>query len=179
LVLFFGSFFSFWHHSLTLFASLLASGRFTVVAGSREGGYQDGMGSPSELPSINTTLTASVNTPENQVGEAKFKSPYAVEVDEWGNLYVADTGNCTIRRIARNGIRFVFALAISLFSCLLCSSTPSGMVTTIVGNPKIKQQIDGQGSEACLSNPMALFFDSKSHLLIIDETCIRKLTAFS
>jgi hypothetical protein len=43
---------------------------------------------------------------------ARFYSPQAVFTDSAGNLYVADTGNDTIRKI-----------------------TPAGVVTTIIGRP--------------------------------------------
>ena len=35
---------------------------------------------------------------------ARFNNPFAVAVDDGGNVYVADTGNNTIRKITPNGM---------------------------------------------------------------------------
>jgi streptogramin lyase len=37
-------------------------------------------------------------------GQARFSNPHGVAVDNAGNLYVADTGNNTLRKITRDGI---------------------------------------------------------------------------
>ena len=54
------------------------------------------------------------------VGTAKFSSPSGVAVDGGGNLYVADTGNATIRKI-----------------------TPDGVVSTLAGLPGYSGNTDG------------------------------------
>lgn len=69
-----------------------------------------------------STLTARVfntGTNDGAGADAQFNVPSGVAVDSKGNLYVADTYNCTIRKI-----------------------TAAGVVTTLVGQPQF-YYIDG------------------------------------
>jgi hypothetical protein len=61
---------------------------------------------------------------------ALFNQPAGIAVDNVGNVYVADTGNSTVRRIS-----------------------PAGAVVTIAGLPGIAGHKDGVGIEAWLNQP--------------------------
>ena len=78
------------------------TGVVTTVAGGAEPGSSDGRGDA-----------------------ARFLNPYGLALDAQGNLYVADAGNSTIRRVA-----------------------PDGTVTTLAGVPGQPGSVDGTGAQA-------------------------------
>jgi sugar lactone lactonase YvrE len=78
-------------------------------------------------------------------GEALFNAPSGLAVDESGNLYVADTGNSTVRKI-----------------------TPQGIVSTFAGLPGVSGLRDGQGGDAWLSQPRSLAVDDSGNLYVAD-----------
>ena len=86
--------------------------------------------------------------------QARFHTPWGVVADPAGNVYVADSGNHRIRRIA-----------------------PDGTVTTVAGcgEPGL---VDGAADEAMFRWPRALARDAAGILYIADTTnhCIRKIT---
>lgn len=86
---------------------------------------------------------------------ARFYYPENVAVDTNGNVYVTDTGNCTIRRI-----------------------TPAGVVTTLAGKAGVNGSSDGTGSNARFYYPFGLTFDQNRNLLVADtdNQMIRKVT---
>ncbi len=86
---------------------------------------------------------------------ARFVAPYGVAVDSSGNLFVADLGGSTIRKI-----------------------TPSGDVTTLAGSPGSPGSADGIGAAARFSGPGALAIDSAGDLLVADtgNNTIRRVT---
>jgi sugar lactone lactonase YvrE len=85
---------------------------------------------------------------------ALFKFPSGIAIDPAGNMYVADTGNNTIRKIA-----------------------PDGEVSTVAGAAGMADAVDGSGSEARFSAPTSLVLDSKGDLYVIDSgnSTIRKV----
>jgi hypothetical protein len=78
-------------------------------------------------------------------GSARFNGPYGVAVDGAGNVYVADSGNDTIRMI-----------------------TPSGAVTTLAGTAGKTGSADGLGSVALLDNPEGVAVDGSGNLYVAD-----------
>lgn len=104
----------------------------TTLAGSGSAGAADGTGSA-----------------------ASFSSPEGLALDKLGNLFVADTGNATIRKI-----------------------TPAGVVTTFAGSAGQTGTSNGTGSAARFSQPCALCFDTSGNLYVADRGnhLIRKVT---
>jgi hypothetical protein len=88
---------------------------------------------------------------------ARFTRPTGVAVDSAGNVYVADQGNQTIRRI-----------------------TPAGVVTTLAGQAGAAGSADGTGNAARFTSPSALSISPTGDLFVISgangET-VRKITA--
>ncbi|MBL9213126.1 MAG: hypothetical protein JNL92_21875 [Opitutaceae bacterium] len=74
---------------------------------------------------------------------ARFNTPWGVAVDGGGTLYVADTGNHTVRRI-----------------------TPSGGVSTIGGAAGSAGHAEGNTSQARFSSPIGLAVDSAGTIYV-------------
>ncbi|MBI2497783.1 MAG: hypothetical protein HYV75_07695, partial [Opitutae bacterium] len=86
---------------------------------------------------------------------ALFNQPGGLTLDGSGNLYVADTGNCTIRKI-----------------------TAAGGVSTLAGLPTVGGDQDGTGMGAQFNQPRALALDGTGNLYVADtgNSAIRKVT---
>ena len=86
---------------------------------------------------------------------ARFYIPASVAVDYEGNVYVADLGNDTIRKIAANGI-----------------------VTTLAGTAGDSGFSDGTGSAARFISPKGLAVDKAGNIYVADlgNDIIRKIT---
>jgi sugar lactone lactonase YvrE len=76
---------------------------------------------------------------------ASFYNPSGMAVDSSGNLYVAETGNWTIRKV-----------------------TPGGVVTTVGGQAGNQGSVDGTGSTARFYGPIGVAMDSAGNLYIAD-----------
>ena len=87
---------------------------------------------------------------------AMFHGPAGVAVDGVGNVYVADTGNHTIRRI-----------------------TSSGVVTTLAGTAGSSGSADGTGSAARFNYPAGMAVDGAGNLYVVDygNHTIRRITS--
>ncbi len=87
-------------------------------------------------------------------GEARFYSPPGVAMDGSGNLYVADGGNNTIRRIR-----------------------PGGSVTTLAGLDGSPGSSDGAGSTARFDGPSGVAADGLGNVFVADTNnhTIRKI----
>jgi len=87
---------------------------------------------------------------------ARFWSPFGIALDNSGDIFVADTGNNTIRKIS-----------------------PAGMVTTIAGLAGQAGSDDGPGSAARFRNPWGVAVDNTGNVYVADmsNNTIRKITA--
>lgn len=84
---------------------------------------------------------------EDGVGiDARFNAPAGIAMDGTGVVYVADSGNHTIRKI-----------------------TPSGIVTTFAGSPGMKGSVDGKGSAARFDLPLGVALDRAGNLIVADS----------
>jgi sugar lactone lactonase YvrE len=86
---------------------------------------------------------------------ARFTYPNGVATDSAGNLYVADWGNSTIRKI-----------------------TPAGVVTTLAGTAGVRGSTDGTGAAARFNSPSGVATDSAGNVYVADmyNHTIRKIT---
>jgi sugar lactone lactonase YvrE len=86
---------------------------------------------------------------------ASFNLPTGVAVDSSGNVYVADTSNCSIRKI-----------------------TPAGVVTTLAGSRQSAGSADGTGSAASFNGPTGVAVDASGNVYVADQQndTIRKVT---
>jgi WD40 repeat protein/streptogramin lyase len=103
-----------------------------------------------------TTLAGCAGKPGSTDGAgsaARFSNPSGVAVDRNGNVYVADRGNQSIRKI-----------------------TPEGAVTTFAGSVGNRDEMDGKGPAAHLAYPSALAADGSGNLYVAESTCVRKIT---
>jgi hypothetical protein len=78
---------------------------------------------------------------------ASFNDPTGISVDGFGNVYVADFGNDTIRKI-----------------------TPGDVVSTIAGYPGVAGSADGTGSAASFNGPAGVGVDSSGNVYVADST---------
>lgn len=108
------------------------SGTVTTFAGSGAGGYLDGSGTG-----------------------AQFNNPSGMAIDAQGNVYISDTFNNRIRKMA-----------------------PDGTVTTIAGDGNAGY-VDGPAANAEFYAPQGLALDASGNLYVADfgNNVIRKITA--
>jgi len=84
---------------------------------------------------------------------ARFKWPAGITIDSNGNLYVADTGNFTIRKI-----------------------TPEGVVTTVAGAAGTQATAEGSAGNARFRNPSAVAVNGSGTLYVTDNEFIRTIS---
>ncbi len=106
-----------------------------------------------------TTLAGTAGmsgTSDGTGGAALFNAPAGIVTGIAGNVYVADSGNNTIRKI-----------------------TAAGIVTTLAGTPGTIGSADGSGGGALFNSPHALSIDAAGNIYVADtnNNTIRKMTA--
>lgn len=116
----------------SLIRKITPAGVVTTIAGTGSNGSADGVGNM-----------------------ASFNLPNGIVVDASGNLYVADTKNCKIRKI-----------------------TPDGTVSTLAGSGAVGKA-DGTGAAASFNYPFDLAIDTAGNLYVTDQgnELIRKVTS--
>jgi sugar lactone lactonase YvrE len=87
---------------------------------------------------------------------AQFCAPRGIALDRSGNLWVADSGSHTVRRIA-----------------------PSGAVTTVAGTPGVCGSRDGRGGAAQFCDPQDIEVDRGGNIYVVDtgNSAIRMIAA--
>ncbi len=160
---------------------ILASGEVSTLAGSA-GAMATG--------TTNATGTA-----------ARFNAPQGVAVDKDGNVYVADTGNNTIRKITISaGVGTVTTLTGAVFSGpsgvavdqdlnvyvastnnhTIYTITPGGVVSTLAGLPGTSgHNDDPTGTNARFNSPTGVAVDADKNVYVTDSGnhTIRKITS--
>jgi sugar lactone lactonase YvrE len=84
---------------------------------------------------------------------ARFNRPAGIALDANGNLYLADQGNCSIRKIA-----------------------PGGVVSTLAGSPQRCASVDGSGSAAGFFYLTALAAAADGRVFATDGLKIREIS---
>lgn len=95
-----------------------------------------------------TTIAGEAGVPGTNDGKgvsAKFSSPTGIVIDKTDTIYVADTGNSTIRKVSLDG-----------------------KVTTFAGTAQAIGDIDGSAAIAKLNHPKSIALDPKGFLVIAD-----------
>ncbi|MBI3884990.1 MAG: heme-binding protein [Opitutae bacterium] len=101
--------------------------------------------SPAGAVSTLAGLSGVSGSADGAGAAALFNNPGGLAVDSAGHLFVADTGNSTVRRV-----------------------TPAGVVTTFAGLPQIAGLKNGPGGDAWFNHPRALAFAANGDLYVAD-----------
>lgn len=86
-------------------------------------------------------------------GNAHLRNPTAVAFDAAGNMFIADSGNATVRKVA-----------------------PGAVVTTVAGFAGTFAYVDGTGTAARFKSLRAVAANSSGDVFVADGTAIRKIT---
>src|SRR5205823_1347511 len=113
---------------------------------------------PDGVVSTLAGLAGSAGRADGTNGAARFNFPFGVALDRAGNVYVADQGNSTIRKVAPVGTNWV--------------------VTTLAGLAANSGRVDGTGSDARFNTPWDVTVDSAGNIYVADggNQMIRKAT---
>jgi sugar lactone lactonase YvrE len=108
-----------------------------------------------------TTIAGLAGNPGSADGtnsDARFQNPAGMAVDSSGIVYVADSGNNTIRKLTPSGTNW--------------------LVTTIAGRAGQNQYRDGVGTNAFFYSPSGIAVDAGGNLYVADTSnqLVRKIT---
>ena len=111
---------------------------------------------PAGVVSTLAGYPGSTGSSDGTGSAARFNAPAGVALDSSGNLYVADQGNYTIRKV-----------------------TPAGAVTTLAGLAGSPGSSDGTGTAARFLAPAGVAVDSSGNIYVADSNShtIRKVTS--
>jgi len=90
---------------------------------------------------------------------ARFNSPWDIDIDAAGNLYIADRGNNLIRKLTLSGATYT--------------------ASTIAGTAGLSGSTDGTGAAARFNAPTGIAVDSSGNIFVSDTNndTIRKITS--
>jgi sugar lactone lactonase YvrE len=115
---------------------------------------KDGSGtSGSGNTSSGAQPPSSGGTSQADATQARFNRPMGIARDSSGNLYIADSGNNTIRK-----------------------KTPTGVVTTLAGSPGASGSADGTGAAARFSALRGITVDGAGNVYAVDNSAVRKIS---
>jgi hypothetical protein len=128
---------------------------------------------------------------------AQFASPTAIAVNGQSEMFVSDTGNNAIRKIAYSGLQFDFivttvardlnapsGIAVDAGGSLIVADrgshtvrrvTPAGAVTTVAGQAGVAGHVDG--TAALFNEPYGIAVDERGNIYVseIGNRAIRKI----
>jgi sugar lactone lactonase YvrE len=119
---------------------------------------------------------------DSNAGKGLFNQPYAVTVDSWDNVYVADTSNNRIRRIDANGLVTNFGdnsfrepkgIAVDKSGNVFVADTGNGAIKKInasgsVSNFLATNSITKRDSIS-LTSPIGLAVDANGNVYVVDQ----------
>src|SRR3569832_761745 len=125
-----------------------------VISGCGGGSASGSSGNASIQPAADNANTPAALSPAADATQARFFAPRGIALAANGDLYVADTGNRAIRKLAA-----------------------TGDVTTDTSTPGLQGSADGIGAAALFTDPRSLTLDALGSLYVTDCTAIRKITS--
>jgi len=110
---------------------------------------------PAGVSSALAGTAGTAGSTDGNGAAARFNQPGAITADRSGKLYVADTGNATIRQV-----------------------TPEGVVTTFAGSASSRGSADGPPGSATFNAPGGIAVDAAGNVYVADSinATIRRIT---
>jgi len=139
--------------------------------------------------------TGSLGSANGYGTAASFAGPSGIDVDDLGNVYVADPSNFQVRKITPGGLVSTFktysfsgnwSIAVDksgnvyvsdVYAYQILKITPSGMVSTLAGSGS-EGSADGTGTAASFNLIYEIALDTAGNLMVADawNSLIRKVT---